>query len=152
MGQLVSYLPQVSDSCGLKAVLPIVGQSNLTVAIGSGSVPTALFTAVTTGSPAYSSGQITNDGCAWLRIVATYLTGSDCNPCTSDAISTSDVTVLVPPRSVFPLPYGLISEATYETGSVDSAGVFTASNVTKVQKVGWYSNYQPCCDGAVLVP
>jgi hypothetical protein len=145
MSQLIQYLSTSSTSCGLRATAPRVGQAKATIAVGSGSTLTDLFTALATGTVPYAGGQISNPGCADVQLTISYLTGADCDSCTADTVTLSPITVIVPAKSVFPLPEGLVSAIQYQTGSRDASGIFTASNVTVAQAIEWYSAYQPSC-------
>ncbi|MGL5075615.1 MAG: hypothetical protein ACRDBG_07200 [Waterburya sp.] len=149
--QIVQYFANQSVGCTSKAVLPRVGQAKATVTAGSGSAITPLFTSLTPGQLPYAAGQIDNRGCAELQLTITYLGGSDCDACTQDTLTATPVTLTVPGGTVFPLPDGLVSAISFQTGSTDPTGVFTPSNATKAQTIRWYSYYTPCCD-QVLVP
>jgi hypothetical protein len=152
MGQLIQYLStSSSSSCGMRATAPRVGQARATIAAGSGSAPTDLFTALTSGAIPYSGGQLSNPGCADVQLTISYLNGADCDSCTADIVTSVPVTVVVPAKSVFSLPEGLVTSIQYQTGSRNTVGVFTAANVTVAQSIEWYSSYQPCCDQQ-LVP
>lgn len=149
--QLIQFLPSSGTSCALKATSPRVGQAKATIAAGTGATGASLFTPLTTGAVPYAAGQISNPGCAELLLTIFYLNGADCDNCTADTIGSEKIDVIVPAKSVMPLPDGLITEISYLTGSTDAAGVFTASNVSAAQTINWYSYYTPCCD-QVLVP
>lgn len=151
MAQLIQYLSTTSGNCGIKATAPVVGQAKATVAVAAGATLTDLLSALATGATPLASGQISNPGCADVRLILTYLTGADCDSCTVDSLTTADITVIVPGKSVFPLPEGLVTRIQYQTGTTNATGVFTASNVTIAQVLNWYSSYTPCCD-AILVP
>jgi hypothetical protein len=152
MSQLISYLSTASScSTGIRATAPIVGQAKATIAVGSGSTATDLFTALATGATPYAGGQLSNPGCSDVQLTISYLNSADCDLCTSETITKTDVKVVVPAKSVFPLPEGLVAGIKYETGSRSSTGVFTAANVTVAQSIEWYSSYQPSCSQQ-LVP
>jgi hypothetical protein len=154
MSQLISYLSSPSQNCSVKAIAPVVGQSFINVAAASGATATDLFTTLATGAKPFASGQIQNATCGDLEVTLTYLDSQDCNLCTSETITTSVKTVIVPKNSVFPLPTGLISAASFKTGT-QVGSTFTASNLNVAGNVTWYSEYQPgCADSGcnVLVP
>jgi hypothetical protein len=151
MSQLISYLSTASNCSSIKATAPIVGQAKATIAVGAGSTATDLFTALASGTTPYVAGQLSNPGCADVQLTIEYLNGADCDSCTADTITKVPVKVVVPAKSVFPLPEGLIASIKYETGSRSATGVFTASNVTVAQSIEWYSFYQPSCSQQ-LVP
>jgi hypothetical protein len=151
MSQLISYLSTPSCSTGIRATAPIVGQAKASIAVGAGSASADLFPALAAGATPYAGGQLSNPGCADIQLTISYLTGADCDSCTSDTVTAVDVKVVVPAKSVFPLPEGLVKGIKYEAGSRDAAGVFTAANVTVAQSIEWYSSYQPSCSQQ-LVP
>ena len=154
MSQLISYLPTTSQNCGVKAIAPVVGQSFINVAKGQGLAAIDLFEELATGDIPYAAGQISNATCADLEVTLTYLDSQDCSACTEETITTANVVVIVPKGSVFPLPSGLVSAATFKTGSQVGAA-FTASNLNVPGTITWYSVYQKgCADSGcnVLVP
>lgn len=142
--QLIQFQSSPKQSCSVTASAPIVGQAFLDVAVGAGATPVPLFTALASGSVPFAAGQLANNTCADLQVVLTYLDSADCDACTTEAITTVNRTVLVPKGSTFPLPTGLISEATVATGNI-IGGVFTASNLQTAGKIIWYSEYQTGC-------
>lgn len=145
MGQLIQYLSTASTTTGIRATAPRVGQAKATVAAAAGATLTDLVPALATGAVPYAGGQLSNPGCADVQLTINYLTGADCDSCTADTVTAVPITVVVPAKSVFPLPEGLVSGIQYQTGSRDAAGVFTAANVTVAQSLEWYSYYQPSC-------
>jgi hypothetical protein len=151
MGQLIQYLSSPSTSTGIRATAPRVGQAKATIAAGAGSVLADLVPVLASGAVPYAGGQLSNAGCADIQLTIKYLTGADCDSCTADTVTATSITVVVPAKSVFPLPEGLVTGIQYQSGSRDAAGVFTASNVTVPQAIEWYSSYQPSCSQQ-LVP
>ena len=154
MQQLIQLLPNESESCGVKAVAPVSGQSYIDVvaASGTGATPTDLFTPLATGDNPYHAGQVVNNTCADIQVTANYLIGGDCDSCTVDTITTSPVTYVIRKGQVRFLPTGLISSASFVTGDW-VAGVFTPSDLASDGTVEWDSHYQPCaCGASVLVP
>lgn len=152
MSQLIQYLSSSSSSaCTLRATAPRVGQAKTTIAVASGATAVDLVPALASGAIPYAAGQLSNPGCADVQLTISYLNGADCDSCTADTVAPVAITVIVPAKSVFPLPEGLVTGIQYQTGSRDAAGVFTAANVTVAQPIEWYSYYQPCCDQQ-LVP
>lgn len=146
--QMISFLSSSSGSSAARAVAPTVHQAALTLAAGAGAAYSDLLAAIAAGSCAADAGQIVNTGCYDLEVLATYLTGADCDSCTVDALTTVDVSVVVPANSAFPMPPGYVSRLQVRT--LDSAGAAIA-NTTEV-KVRYYGAYAPGCGGCPLVP
>lgn len=146
--QMISYLPSSNGSTAARAVAPTVHQANKTIAVGAGAAYSDLLAAIASGSCAADAGQVVNAGCYDIEILATYLTGADCDACTVDALTTVDVSVIIPANSAFPLPPGYVSRLQVRT--LDSAGAAIA-NTTEV-KVRYYGAYAPGCGGCPLVP
>lgn len=148
--QLIQFLPTdgASGSCP-KATAPVVTQGDLTVAVATGDVALDLLPQIASGSPAAFGGQVVNKGCHALLAAITYLDGDDCDECTTpDTLTPVVVNVTIPKNSAFPLPSGFISLIQVQT--LDAAGAPVAVQVE--QSVDFYSAYQPCCAGGVLVP
>ena len=150
MSQLISFLaPAASDGSCRKATAPVVNQGALDIAVGTGSTAQDLLAAIASGSPAAFGGQIVNRGCHALEATITYLQGDDCDECTTpDTITTVDIAVIVPKNSAFPIPDGFLSAISVVALDASGAPV----DVQVAQDVDFYSAYQPCCNGGVLVP
>lgn len=147
--QLIQFLPQESSTGCAKAVAPVVNQGALDITVGSGSALADLLPAIASGSPAAFGGQIVNKGCHDLLATISYLNGDDCDACTApDALTVVPVPVTVPANSAFPVPNGFLTQVQVQT--LDSAGA--PVDVQVDQAVDFYSAYQPCCNGGVLVP
>lgn len=147
--QLIQFLAQDAASGCAKAIAPVVNQGALNIAVAAGSVLADLLPAIASGSPAAFGGQIVNKGCHDLLAAITYLEGDDCDTCTApDTLTPVVINVTVPKNSAFPVPNGFIGLIQVQT--LDSAGA--PVNVQKEQAVDFYSAYQPCCSGGVLVP
>lgn len=147
---LIQFLPNESNGAGCpKATAPVVTQGDLTIPAGSGATPLNLLPAIASGSPAAFAGQVVNQGCHNVLLSITYLDGDDCDDCTTpDTLTPVVVDVTVPKNSAFPLPAGFIT--LIQATALDSAGV--AVNVQVDVELDYYSAYQPCCAGGVLVP
>ena len=149
MSQLIQFLPQEAAQGCPKAVLPVVNQGALDIAVGAGSALADLLPAIAAGDPAAFGGQVVVKGCHDLLLTISYLEGDDCDPCTEpDALTVTDVEITVPKNSAFPLPNGFITRV--QAQALDSTG--TPVDVQKAVEVDFYSAYQPCCNGGVLVP
>lgn len=148
MTQMIQFLAPSTASNGIRAVAPVVHQSALTIAVGSGAAPQDLLAAIASGAPAAHSGQVVNTGCYDVELAIQYVTGADCDSCTVDTLVLEEITVVVPKNSAFPLPEGLIAGITAVT--LDSTGA-AVSNTTE-QTLKFYGSYAPACGGAVLVP
>jgi hypothetical protein len=146
--QLISYIQSTATDCK-KAVEPIIGQSNTTIAQGSGNVLTPLFTPVAAGGNAYNAGSLTVKGCADLLVTATFITGSTCDACDNETLAKTVKTFIVPANSVFPL-FGFYSALSVQT--INAAGVPTAL-VKGTESIFWNSIFVPdCADCAIVVP
>lgn len=147
--QMISYFSSTGSSCSTtRAVKPVVYQRNLTIAVGDGVDRQDLLSPLAAGTCAADAGQIVNKGCYDLLVSIEYLTGADCDNCTVDTLSATNVTITVPANTAFPLPPGLIYWM--QVATVDSTGT-QVSNTTE-QTVSWYSAYAPDCAGCALVP
>jgi hypothetical protein len=148
MSQLISYIQSNATDCK-KAVEPIIGQSNTTIAQGAGDVLTPLFTPVVAGSPAFMGGSLTVKGCADLLVTATFITGSTCEACDNEVLVPVVKTFIVPANSVFPL-FGFYSALSVQT--INAAGVVTPL-VKGTESIFWNSIFVPECDTcSILVP
>lgn len=139
-----------ADCCGgLKAIAPVVNQSKSTQLVGgTGGI---LVAPIATGQPALMGGSIENKGCKAIQATINYLTGADCDECTADTLTTVTQTIKIEGNEFIALPNGAVTGITYETGSIDDAGAFTASAVTAgKQVVRYYSAYVPSCNPVIV--
>lgn len=146
--QLIQFLPQESANGCPKAIVPVVNQGSVDILAGTGSAPQDLLPLIPSGNDAAFGGQIVNKGCLALEAEITYLGGDDCDPCTTGQLTQEVVTVTVPANTAFPIPNGYLTSIQIVT--VDETGA--PVDATQDQSVDYYSAYQPCCSGGVLVP
>ncbi len=125
-----------------KAVLPIIFQGAITLTDADGTTPKNITT-VTAGNPAYYGGLVRNVGCQPVEITLKYLGGADCDACTTDTLTTTDITVSVGPDEGLSLPDGWWQQADVVT--VDTAGDPAALAAGQTQTVKLDSFYTPAC-------
>ncbi|HRT03700.1 MAG TPA: hypothetical protein P5513_07155 [Candidatus Diapherotrites archaeon] len=149
MPQLISFLAQNSSGSACQtAVAPVVVQGELTVAVGTGAALLNLVPALATGAKAGFGGQIVNKGCYDLLATITYLTGDDCDSCTTpDTLTPVVITVEIPKNSAFPIPDGFFTTVRIQTIDAANAPI----NVTTEQSVYFYSAYKPSCPTCVIL-
>lgn len=146
---MIQYLPTEGMAGCKKAVAPIVFQFAQTLTAGEGSTP-VVAADVAADAPAYYGGYITNKGCHDLEVTMQYLTGDDCDACTTpDALSLVEVVLTVPANSNFPLPNGYWQDMEFVT--LDSSGNPVDLSGTNVTNVNVYSAYTPECPNCAVV-
>lgn len=149
MQMIQFYSASGSAGQSTRAVAPVVHQEKLAIAVGAGAAYQDLLAAIAAGSCAADAGQLSNKGCYAIRLAIDYVTGDDCDECTTpDTLVLETIEVDVPANASFPLPPGLV--ARIQVATIDADGAFIAN--TSEQNVTWYSAYAPACTGCVQVP
>lgn len=143
---LIQFFNSGSSSNGsLRAVEPVVYQKYLTIATGTGSGLQDLMPALAVGDCAAYGGQIVNNGCYDLKLIAYYLEGDDCDACTPDTLTVASVEFFVPKNSVFPMPDGFYQMVQVQTVDSDRNAFSNTSEV----KVSMHTSHVPNCSGCV---
>lgn len=101
---------------------PVVVQYDAVHAAGEGIEP-VIIPGPAAGELAPFAGKIQVDGCDSLTLTVTYLTGGDCNNCTTDTITTADVVIDVPAGATYPIPDGYWSAISYVVNGGAGASV-----------------------------
>lgn len=146
--QMIQFLGADTSPNGVRAVAPIVHQSVLVAAVGSGAALQDVLPEIAADECAAHAGQVINTGCYDVKLTVSYLTGGDCDTCTVDVLTVEDLEITVPKNSAFPLPVGLVKQIQAQT--LDSAGEPVANSTE--QTVKYYGHYVPGCTGCTLVP
>lgn len=141
--RITNFLASSATNACSKATAPDVWQNCVELREdgsmdGDGTVPVDLVERIPIGSAAPYGGQVTNEGCCYLRLFITYLDdNAGCDVCADPAVQTvSIVQIKVRPNVVVELPAGYISHIIMETTNVDGDSKPVPAN----QKV----SYQAC--------
>ncbi len=144
-------------SSGPAAVVPVVSQKKVDIAVGAGSAFTDLLPALAAGDCAVAAGSVYLKGCYAVRFEITYvknpnLCDADGDGCSDSAIlplTTEVLTYDVPVGGVMDLPVGLVKGIKIATLN-EFGGALIAN--TAEQSVSWTSSYQPDSCGCVEIP
>ncbi len=116
-----AYNPTASCNSNPKATAPLITEASLIIQAATGSTIAQLYAGASGADAAYGGYVHKTLSCDAVKLVVTYLTGDDCNDCTSDTLNTTPVTITIPAgASGVQLPPGYITAITAQV--VTSAG------------------------------
>lgn len=139
----IQFLDSAKSGCK-GAVLPVVVQETpITFNTTTDGTVATVITAGAAGDPAAYGGSFINKGCEDLNLTATYLSGSTCDSCDTETITTVDIDIVVPANTVFDIPAGFWTQLSYT--------LVNAATDVKPQTVTFQSFYTPDCPECVVV-
>jgi hypothetical protein len=144
-----SYNQTSSCNGNPKATAPLITEASLVIQAATGSDITQFYTGASGAAAAYGGYVHKTLSCDAVKLVVTYLTGDDCNDCTSDTLNTTPVTITIPAgASGVQLPPGYITVITAQVVSAAGAPLNSVAGGT----VTYTSSRAGNCGAGVVNP